>query len=1837
MRSHAARTHEKSSRRDKRKNAARPQSAGPDQDLTDQETLLDHLDAPPAPTLADTWAQATRDSAMDLPYRAELEARFEQDLGHLQAFAGAGVRSLLDSLGAEAATRGDQILLPGPDVSIETVAHEVAHALQGGSTVANEWPGVLAEDHEAETHADAAAQAVSEGDQVSPDHLSSGSMRRGFVALRRTGAAPVRPGSALGSPRAATGVDVDDAPAEADDAPGRRRAPRRRSPAEPRAPPEDPAPRARTAARAPAPSPPPAEATPDAAQPVEEPAGVAPADEAARDVEPEAEAEAGPDRQQQIRDELTAGQQTWDSTSTEADEHEVNVCPCSGVEAGEHPFARGPPLEVPPVSEDAPGGPVEPAEVDTDTMVSEASRAAARQVARAPGSAGNGDLGSDAAAFERQIDGEDAPEIPDTPELSLTEEADPAQITDRHRTLTGEVETCSATARTQSEEDFGEHELAPAEDPTLGHDASLDALEIPSVTLEDHVSGDALDRVVTDANAGTLTLDEALVVRDEEMAQYQEAIDQQSEAQAEIDRHIATTESSIDRACSRACSEQTTRMSNAEREVEKTRGEWRDEANEHVGTRRREAQTLVDDNNAHIERVETETNRDAAACMTAGKTEAEAAWSDGQERAENKLTEDQDRNILEQALDWLLDQIRDWITDFFSALREAVNGLLDAFSDAAHAVVDAGHAAITATIEVTRDGLDFIADNLPGELGDIAREHRDDIHAFLDDVQAGADETANALHATIDENVEAAREGFNSTLDDLEQGLLDAVDDLEDFLDNPIATILRQFSPELADLAEEGLDGLAQRAADQINSWLQSAVDATGIGRLTQWLQSLHDQNVCSEQAFAEAEQRSCEALESLLQQALGWFDGLLASPAAQSVQETLQAQQDQAAEEQVDAVTDFLDFLHEFAAPIYEVWQVIETAAGSVIEALGDIGQTVWRHVAEALGIDPNIGPLEALRRGIQHVWDGIVSFVQPLIDGLLSAWNWVREHTPIGAIIDFFASLPEAWNALTDFVGRVAGGVAEAISTAAEVFSSTVIGLLQTALQAVSGVLHSAIGVASQFVDGIFGLLDAILGWQSGLALLDALASVVQTLFAPIVAGFRLLADCAIFFWRTIADGVGNILHWLRILADICVGIVTAMIAPPISIAAFFAGAVWLYLIPPCFKPPIINFLLDVCIRIIRFFPEPADFLMAAIYNGAVGFLEALREAPDEQKVRAVDLIASLFAGNVELAAGFAVGLVKGVWESTGGTIIFLVQAVAWLVMLPVRLVQWATGLADGTTEEDGVTPSEGGEEGSDSAGAGSEEGAAEEEVTDEETGSLRRARDPPGHRAPEERPAGEPAREEDSIPSEGASGSRLSRAGGAGEGPESTGPLSATAEAAARSRAEPEDPAARAEEAEGALGPDTDEEEDSEQEDDDEAEDIDEAEAGVEEGGELGGDEEPPARSRAPRIRTLPDTASPSPAGARGGAVSARLTRGATSPGARVAPPTPSAAPSRTCPPKRTPPPPKTPALLKRKEPTATQRTTPSPRETRTPAPRPPTPPKAKAQEKRPPPPPTCHPSVISSTSSPPRASVARTSASSSTASAPRRGPLSAPSPSRPRRRCWRPSRPTAPPTRSARPSARSPAWSSWRRCSPSSPAAAAPPSPPRKASCRASAASPASPASSAACAAPFSPSSTWSSGSAALPRACSPGSWAGSTTWFSGCSAPCAASSEGAPARHALPAFQEGPAPPGAQGHPHVGGPPHVADPPHAVEAPHVDEGAALRAGVDVAGAGDAEEEEAVVAGEAGAEEEAAGAVEAGEGVAVAEGEAVAVVAAGAGAEEVELRVASDWQQRQPGAP
>ncbi|MBF0686754.1 MAG: DUF4157 domain-containing protein [Cellulomonas sp.] len=1303
---------------------------------------------PSAPVgLGERWAAAAREPARALPGRADLERRFGASLSAVRVFDGTVARSLLHALGARAAASGSTVLL-GPGADAQTVAHEVAHVVQAGAGSAGgpavlSTPAPIAADHPAEREAEQAAHAtglVRLRARLSPGALA---LRRAVLPLPDPEVATEpQPWGVVGAAETARAEDLV-APPEADpdvstsratsageapaaeqsDAqgteegrPGEAAETAPGSPGEPSAsadgPEAAPASSGESSASADGPAEP---AEDDGRTPAVDRGRTGPAGGRAT------AARSGRDRRERLAQVVARAQATWDGAAATAGGHEIRPCadvvptqrtPVAADRAASPP-ARGPPsgtarpTPVPDVP--APRAP----EPDT-TAVARAREAARAQVGTAPARAPPPDTAGLSADEQRERAGHQrqleqritSTESPATTASAPETRGGPGA--DAPPTPDGTVPSASAAMyreraaaaqqqhRTATDEGFGERRLEPERDPTAGLDLRLESLPVPTVDVVGAVDPARLDRVATPANAGAVPLHEVVLVQDGPLAAVEQSVPSDPDARAQVAQRLDAADTQVRDACVAAGRDRDRLRDGATAGVQQRRTAWQGEGETLLAQREQGVDELTTRAAADADRTERDGLARAARITTDAQAEGDRQWEDARGRARTRVAATADRGWFQRGLDWVREQVGRlvaWVDSFLAACRRAITALLDAAARLAHAVVEAARQAVATTFRLLHAAVDVLAANLPGELGELAQRYRTSIHTFLDGVQGEIDAWAAGLHRSIDAVVADVTTAVTGLLDEVGAGVRAVGAAVDDLLANGLMAFLRARFPLLASLLDEGLAGPVDRTAAALDGWVERAMEATGLAALDAMLADLEVESMCAARPEASPEQQAldCAAFQQSLQDAMGFVDRVLASPMAVQLQQFLQRQAAEGVEDQINGLSDFFAVVRWVAAPVYQWWQDIQPAVSEVLDDLGEIGATAWLHIATALGIDPAIGPVEALRQGINALWQAITDAARPVLDALRAAWRWLRDSSPLAPFLQALGRLPEVWAALGKLWDQVSQGAADWFAAAAQTLSRTVLPIVDAVLGAASSVLVVAVGAIDAWGSAVLGVVSSVLAWRPGLALLDAVVAALERVTSPLrrlLAAFR---ACAVATLRYLAVELRHLRAHVRMLLDVAVGLVFALLTFPIGVVAFLAGNLWLYVLPECYKAPLLNFLLEVAIRFVSFIPEPADLGLAIAHQGLLHFLIGLRAAPNPQKIGAVNLLASLYAGNAMFAAGFAVGIVEGLWAATGGTVVFLLQAALWLATLPFRVMAWGAGMLSGALqpEPDGAEP--------------------------------------------------------------------------------------------------------------------------------------------------------------------------------------------------------------------------------------------------------------------------------------------------------------------------------------------------------------------------------------------------------------------------------------------------------------------------------------------------------------------------------------------------------------------
>jgi hypothetical protein len=128
---------------------------------------------------------------------------------------------------------------------------------------------------------------------------------------------------------------------------------------------------------------------------------------------------------------------------------------------------------------------------------------------------------------------------------------------------------------------------------------------------------------------------------------------------------------------------------------------------------------------------------------------------------------------------------------------------------------------------------------------------------------------------------------------------------------------------------------------------------------------------------------------------------------------------------------------------------------------------------------------------------------------------------------------------------------------------------------------------------------------------------------------------------------------------------------------IPVILAGSAW-RMLDDCYKAPIINFLLDTVIGLLKAAPSLPMFglLWPMIKAGVIGFLEGVKGKPDNEKVAITNKLAKIISGgSPAFILGFVKGLLKGIWEGLTDPFVLIYEAIKGLG----NLVTWLNDVAN------------------------------------------------------------------------------------------------------------------------------------------------------------------------------------------------------------------------------------------------------------------------------------------------------------------------------------------------------------------------------------------------------------------------------------------------------------------------------------------------------------------------------------------------------------------------------
>ncbi|MCQ0091218.1 DUF4157 domain-containing protein [Roseovarius sp. M141] len=517
--------------------------------------------------------------------------------------------------------------------------------------------------------------------------------------------------------------------------------------------------------------------------------------------------------------------------------------------------------------------------------------------------------------------------------------------------------------------------------------------------------------------------------------------------------------------------ERDTKLLEAEAEKDRLNAEADDQQRAEVGTRRQEVQdarqTAVDAQAQHVSDVEAEADTQRGIAQTEidtqvstaesqvtadfdqAETDAEAEVTSGETEAENERNrqerEAENLSWWERAANWVADQfdkLTKFINDVFDAVRSAVSAIIDAVKEAALALIDLAASAIIAAIEA-------LGEALKAAVNALLAEHFPAIAAALNDA--------------IDSAVQVATDAVNAVAEGLKAAVSALLDALAAGLDAILAVYQAAVNAALA-IARAALTGdwgaLAKLILEPVLMALgiQPAAFYEVIARAVEALDIIIDDPIGFLSNLVEAfvggvRKFGGNFLEHLKRGIIGWLTGALGGDIQIPEKFDLMGVLDLA--RQILGLT--VDMIRRVAVRVLgeEAVERIEFVMGYMVELITGGFSALWERI---------MADLSSLK---DMVLDAIKSFLVERV--IMAAISWLAGlFSPVGALVKLVMTI---WNFimfLKDQLARIFQVVQTIVNTMWEIAT----GVLEPAMLGVESVLSRLLPIAIDLLARLLGL---------------------------------------------------------------------------------------------------------------------------------------------------------------------------------------------------------------------------------------------------------------------------------------------------------------------------------------------------------------------------------------------------------------------------------------------------------------------------------------------------------------------------------------------------------------------------------------------------------------------------------------------------------------------------------------------------------------------------------------------------------------------------------------------
>ena len=506
----------------------------------------------------------------------------------------------------------------------------------------------------------------------------------------------------------------------------------------------------------------------------------------------------------------------------------------------------------------------------------------------------------------------------------------------------------------------------------------------------------------------------------------------------------------------------------------------------------------------------------------------------------------------------------------------------------------------------------------------------------------------------------------------------ETVSDIAEMGADALMSVVRSISPGLAELIEEGpMEMISEAMNGGIQEWLAGIFGELGIGEFITQLRENFEGVFAFLQGVATGDEASCAAFNNGIQAIRDFISDFMNNPFFQAIQSAFETVRSFLSEMFDLIVAPVLDFVLDLLGDAFSAVKDIATTIWGWISAVKDYMMQAWDWVMEQLGIggEGEGGVWEWIKGFASDIWDEIKATFQPIIGPLQIILTILLVISPVGPLFIALTYGPRIVEAIQWLWANKDNP--NIVEDSKEEMGGTILPQLleagQTFIGEINGVIDSMI---STFVELHTALLE-FMGAVTGIPLLEMARSFVETVSQGVqdfITWGQEKLSAAIGFISDLYDTISSI---VRPYIEILTSIGLAILNPPM-IPIILAGWAWRAL-PDCYKPPIIDFLLDGIIAFLEALPALPMMgpLWVLLKPFIIGFLQGFRSSTDAEKIGVTDKFAKIISGaSIDFVIGFVVGILRGIWEGLTDPFVLLYQIISGLA----SLTQWFYSLING-----------------------------------------------------------------------------------------------------------------------------------------------------------------------------------------------------------------------------------------------------------------------------------------------------------------------------------------------------------------------------------------------------------------------------------------------------------------------------------------------------------------------------------------------------------------------------